>query len=173
MKNISFHLFKVSIQQGIFRDSLKIAKVTPIFKSGDKGNVINYRPISILSVFSKVLERIVYSRVYNHLDSKGLLHERQFGFQRNNSTEHAILQLTKDITGSFVKVEYTLIDHSKAFNTVDHQILTKKLQHNRIDGTALEWFTSYLSNRKHNIFSQDVPKNCLDTIFGVPQGSIL
>ena len=91
-KNILFHFFKFSIKQGIL---LKIAKVTPIFKSGAKGNVSNYHPISILPVFSKVLERIMYNRVYNHLDSKGLLYEKQFGFQRNNSAEHAILQLTR------------------------------------------------------------------------------
>ena len=102
LKNILFHIFKVSIKQGIFPDSLKIAKVTPIFKSGAKDNVSNYRPISILPVFSKVLERIMYNRVYNHLDSKDLLYEKQFGFQRNNSTEHVILQLTRDIT-SYLK----------------------------------------------------------------------
>ena len=73
---------KILIQQGISPDSLTIAKVTPIFKSGDKDNISNYCPISILPVFSKVLERIVYNRVYNHLDSKGLLYEKQFGFQR-------------------------------------------------------------------------------------------
>ena len=91
--------------------------VTPIFKSGAKENVSNYRPISILPVFSKVLERIMYNRVYNHVDSKGLLYEKQFGFQRNNSTEHVMFQLTLDITNSFEKVEYTLgvfIDLSKA-----------------------------------------------------------
>ena len=156
MKNILFHVFKVSIQQGIFPDSLKIANVTLIFKSGDKGNVRNYRSISILPVFSKVLERIMYNRVYNRLDSKGLLYEKRFGFQRNNSTEHVILQLTRDITGSFEKGKYTLgvfIDHSKALDTVDHQILIKKLQYYGIDGTALKWFKSYLSNRKQYIFS--------------------
>ena len=117
MKNILFHVFKVSIKQGIFPDSLKIAKVTLIFKSGAKDNVSNYRPISILPVFSKVLEKMMYNGVYNHLDSKGLLYEKQFGFQRNNSTEHAILQLTRDITSSFEKGEYTLgvfIDLSKS-----------------------------------------------------------
>ena len=141
MRNSLFHVFKVSIKQGIFPDNLKIAKVTLIFKPGAKDNVRNYRPISILPVFSKNLERIVYKRVYNHLDSKGLLCEKQFGFQRNYSTEHAILQLTRDITSSFEKEEFTLgvfIDFSKAFNTVDHQILIKKLQCYEIDGTALE-----------------------------------
>ena len=103
LKNIRFYIFKVSTQRRIFADSLKIAKVTPIFKSGDKDNVNNYCPVCILPVFSKVLERIMYNRVYNRGDSKDLLHEKQIGFQRNNSTEHAILQLTRDITGSFEK----------------------------------------------------------------------
>ena len=176
LKNILFHIFKVSIKQGIFPDRLKIAKVTPIFKSGAKDNVSNYRPISILPVFSKVLERIMYNRVYNHLDCKGLLYEKQFGFQRNNSTEHAIHQLTRDITSSFEKGEYTfgvLIDLSKAFDTVDHQILLKKLHYYEIDGTALEWFKSYLSNRKQYISTQEISESCLDIICGVPQGSIL
>ena len=176
LKNILFHIFKVSIKQGIFPDSLKIAKVTPVFKSSAKDNISNYRPISILPVFSKVLERIMYNRVYNHLNSKGLLHEKQFGFQRNNSTEHAIFQLTRDIASSFEKGEYTLgvfIDLSKAFDTVDHQILIKKLQYYGIDGTALEWFKSYLSNRKQYISTQEISESCLDIICGVPQGSIL
>ena len=106
MKNILFHVFKVSTQQGIFPDSLKIAKLTPIFKFGDKDNVGNYCPISIIPILSKVLEKIMHNRVYNHLDSKGLLYEKPFGFQRNNSTEHVILQLTRDITESFDKREY-------------------------------------------------------------------
>ena len=81
-----------------------------------------------------------------------------------------------DITSSLGNVEYTLgvfIDLSKAFNTVDHQILIKKLQYYGIDGTALEWFKSYLSNRKQYISSQDISESCLDIICGVPQGSIL
>ena len=90
LKNILFHVFNVSVQQRVFPDSLKIAKVTPIFKSGEKDNVSNYRPISIPSVFSKVLEKIMY-RVYNLLDSKGFLYEKQYVFQRNNATENVIL----------------------------------------------------------------------------------
>ena len=176
LKNILFPDFMVSIKQGIFPDSLKIAKLTPIFKSGAKDNISNYSPISILPVFSKVLGRIMYNRVYNHLDSKGLLYEKQFGFQRNNSTEYAILQLTRDITSSFAKGEYILgvfIDLSKAFDTVDHQILIKKLQYYGIDCTLLEWFKSYLSNRKQYISSQNISESCLDIICGALQGSIL
>ena len=98
LKNTLFHVFKVSIEQGILPDSLKIAKVTQIFKSGDKDNVSNYRPLSILHVFSKVLERIMYNRVYNHLDSKGLYMKNNLVFkeitQRNMPyfNLHEILQ---------------------------------------------------------------------------------
>ena len=109
-----------------FPGSLWIAKVAVIFKSGAKDNVSNYRPIYILPVFWEVLERIMYNRIYNDPDSQGLLYEKQFGFERNNSTEHVILQLTRDITSSFEKGKYTLgafRDLSKAFDTVDHQIL--------------------------------------------------
>ena len=87
-----------------------------------------------------------------------------------------ILQLTGDITDSFEKEEYTLrvfIDLSKAFDTVDHQTLIKRLQYYGIDGTALEWFKRYLSNRKQYTSSQDVSESCLDIICSFPQGSIL
>ena len=99
------------------------------------------------------IENIImdFGNEVNHLDSKDLLYEKQFNFQGNNSTEYAILQLIRDITRSFEKGEYTLgvfIDLSKAFDTVDHQILIRKLQYYGIDGTALEWFKSYLSSRK-------------------------
>ena len=111
----------------------------------------------------------MYNRLYNHWVSRGLLYEKRFGFQRNNSTEHAIFQLTRDITDSFEKGEYTLgvfIDLLKAFDTVDHQILIKKLQYYGIGGTALKWFKSYICNRKQHICSQDVSENCPDIICG-------
>ena len=118
----------------------------------------------------------MFNTVYNHPDSKSLLYEKQFGFQKNNSTGHVILQLTRDITGSFEKEEYKLgvfIDLSKEIDTADHQILIKKLQYCGIHSAVLKWFKSCLSNRKQYISSQDVSKNCLDIYCGVPQGSIL
>ena len=173
MKNILFHVCKVSIKQVTFPDRQKIAKVTEIWCQRQRKQLSSHiHP----SVSSKVLERIMYNRVYNHLGSKGLLYKKQFGFQRNNSAEHAILQLTRGVTSSFEKGEYTLgvfIDLSKAFNTVDHQILIKKLQYYGIGCTALEWFKSYFSNRKQCISSQDISESCLDIICGVPQRSIL
>ncbi|XP_065654753.1 uncharacterized protein LOC136081371 [Hydra vulgaris] len=107
IKHILLKVFKYSINQGIFPDQLKIAKITPIFKGGEPSNVSNYRPISILSVFSKILERIFFNRISNHLAGNNILYISQYGFKRNNSTEHAIIHLTRSITDSFEKSEFT------------------------------------------------------------------
>ena len=80
-----FHIFSLSLDTGIFPDALKIAKVTPVFKSGDSCEVGNYRPISVLSCFSKILERLMYNRLYNHLVNQNLLYKKQFGFQKKHS----------------------------------------------------------------------------------------
>lgn len=176
IKNILFRVVKASIEQGIFPNDLKIAKVTPVFKSGDQTDVSNYRPISVLPVFSKVLERIMYNRIYKHLTSNKLLYRKQLGFQKNCSTEHAIMQFTRDILESFEKGEYTLgvfIDLSKAFDTVDHEILLKKLKYYGVKGINLNWLKSYLSNRKQYVHSDGVLKQLLNIKCGVPQGSIL
>ena len=132
MKAILFEIFKASFEEVIFPEKLKIAKVIPVFKKGDKENVENYRPISILPVFSKVLERIIYNRLYEYFMKNNLLHKNQIFFQINNSTLHAILQFPRDIAQNFDNGKYTLgvfIDLSKAFDTVDHQILLNKLKH--------------------------------------------
>ena len=107
IKDILFLIFKTSLQQGTFPNKLKIAKVTPLFKSGDAENVTNYRPISVFPIFSKILERIMNNRIYKHLKNNNLLFDTQFRFQLNNSKEHAILQLINDISRSFERGEYT------------------------------------------------------------------
>ena len=123
------YLFNLSIEKGIFPDDLKIAKVTPIYKTDDISNLSNYRPISVLSCFSKILERIMYNRLYQYLTENKILYHKQFGFQTGHSTEHAIVQLVDQILESFEHNKYTLgvfIDLSKALDTLDHSILLKK-----------------------------------------------
>ena len=172
-----FYVFKTSIREGVFPDALKIAKVSPIFKTGDTSLLGNYRPISVLPVFSKILERIMYNRLYNFLIKNNLLFSRQFGFQKNTSTEHAIIQLADDITKSFFKGEFTLgifIDLSKAFDTVNHSILLNKLDHYGINGKTKTWLESYLRNRHQYIgFGKCKFTKLLKISCGVPQGSIL
>ena len=133
-----------------FLSKLKTAKITPIFKAGDKTEVSNYRPISVLPCFSKVLERIMYNRLYNFLCENNMLYEKQFGFQSSHSTDHAIIQLIDEISKYFERNAFTLgvfIDLSKAFDTVDHQILLSKLNSYGIRDINCKWFKSYLSKR--------------------------
>ena len=123
IKVILFKIFKASLEEAVFLEKLKIAKVIPVFKKDDKENVENYRPIFILPVFSKVLERIMYNCLYEYFMNNNLLHENQFGFRINNSTEHAILHFTHNIAQNFYDGRFTLgafIDLSKSFDTVDH-----------------------------------------------------
>ena len=113
------HTFRLSLEEGIFLDDLKTAKVTPIFKVGDKNNFVNYRRISTLSSFSKTLEKIMYKRLFNHLSKHDLLYQKQFDFQQGLSTEHTEMQLIDQINDEFENNCFTLdvfIDLSKAFD---------------------------------------------------------
>ena len=142
IKVILFKIFKASLEEAVVPKKLNITKVIPLFKKGHKENIENYRPISINPVFSKVLERIMYNRLYEYFMNNNLLHENQFGFQINNSTEHAILQFTRDIAQNFDNGKFTLgvfIDLSKAVDTVAHQILLKKLKHYGVNEKTLAW----------------------------------
>ena len=155
-----FYICKRSVKVGSFPDQMKVAKITPLFKSGEPDIVSNYRLISVLPVFSKPLERIMYNRVYSHITKHLLLYEKQFGFQKQCSTEHAMfmLQLTKEIYESFDNRKFTLgvfVDLSKAFDTVNHEILISKLSYYGIQSTYINWFKSCLTNRKQYIACND------------------
>ena len=161
------YLFNLSIEKGIFPDDLKIAKVTPIYKTDDKSNLSNYRPISVLSCFSKILERIMYNRLYQYLTENKILYHKQFGFQTGHSTEHAIVQLVDQILESFEHNKYGLgvfIDLSKAFDIVDHSILLKKLKLYGVTDRNHSWFKNYLSNRKQFIQINNKENTELETI---------
>ena len=111
---------------------MKIARVLPIFKKGEEFFFTNYIPISVLPCFSKLLKRIMYNRLYKYLLQSNLFHEKQFGFQASNSTEHVVVQLISQILDAFDENKYTLgmfIDLSKAFDTADHDLLLKKIRY--------------------------------------------
>ena len=170
------HIFNISLAKRVFPDKLKIARVTPIFKKGSNTLVTNYRPISVLPCFSKLLERVMYNRLYKFLLENNILYQKQFGFQNAHSTEHAVLQLVNQITEAFSQGKYTLgifLDLSKAFDTVNHNILLEKLKAYGIQSENLEWFRSYLSNRKQFILYDDFKTEVKIVKCGVPQGSIL
>ena len=155
---------------------MKIAKVTPAFKAGKKELVSNYRPVSVLPCVSKILEKIMYNRVYKYLTESNLLFQKQFGFREGHSTSHAIVNLVSNIYNSFKKNKFTLhvfIDLSKAFDTVNHNILLNKFSFYGIKNNSLKWFSSYLSDRKQYVQTSVFKTTNLNVVCGVPQGSIL
>ena len=148
------HIFNLSSSSRIFWDSLKIGKVTTIYKAGDSSDLSNYRPISVLPCFSKILKRIIYNRVYTYLQKYKILCYKQFEFQAGHCTNHAIIQLLDQIYENFEEIKYMIgffLDLSKAFGTVNHKILLSKLDIYGIKGNILKWFESYLANRKQYI----------------------
>ena len=165
-----------SFTSGVLPEALKISKVIPIHKDGSTQNLNNYRPISLLSIFDKIIEKLMHKRVYSFLTEHNILFHNQFGFRRNNSTTYALLQITEMIKESIDNHKYgcgIFIDLRKAFDTVNHDILLSKLEHYGIRGTALKWFKSYLSNRKQYVFHNGESSNLMDITCGVPQGSVL
>lgn len=169
-------LINRSILEGTVPNIMKIARVKPLHKSKDRSNLDNYRPISILASISKVLEKVVFKRVYNFFDNNSLFSENQFGFRPGHSTTDATLEFTQSINKAFENNESSIglfCDLSKAFDTVEHAILLKKLEHYGIRGIALKWFESYLSERKLYVQLDDIKSDLHSNLYGVPQGSIL
>ena len=124
------HICNVSFQTGVFPDKMKIAKVVPLFISGEKNVFTNYRPISLLPQFSNILEKLYNERMDTFLNKHDILSPSQYGFRSNMSTSHALLELVEEITSSLDNKKYSVgifIDLKKAFDTIDHDILANKL----------------------------------------------
>ena len=164
-------LYNSCFASGIFPKVLKISKISPIHKKGNKELIENYRPVSTLPVFGKIFEKLMYSRVYRFLTYKGILSDAQFGFRKGHSTAHAIhysadivksaLENKKHVLGIFIDLEH------------DHKILLRKLENCGIRGIANDLFKSYLSDREQFTCFLEEKSTLAPMIYGVPQGSVL
>ena len=168
------HIFNCSFLTGIFPDKLKISRVRPIFKKGP--NNYNYRLISILPAFSKILEKLIFVRLDNFLKINNVISNSQYGFRKERSTTAAILSLSDHILKSFDAKEFTMgvfLDLSKAFDCVNHDILVRKLKFYGIRDTAIKLLISYLTQRQQYTCITDQLSLPSILTHSVPQGSIL
>ena len=174
-------LFNNSLKDGVFPHGMKIADVIPVHKNREKYLVTNYRPISLLITISKILEKVVYQRTYNFLSCTDQLYQSQYGFRSGHSCLNAISELVGNILKNSEENKLTIgvfIDLTKAFDTLSHSILLKKLARYGIRGTNLEWFESYLRGRTMRVKIKSLTKpytySCYQELsYGTPQGSCL
>ena len=169
-------IINCSLSTGSFPRSLKTARVVPIHKKGDLAEIGNYRPVSILPVYSKIFEKVVYRQVYKYLEKYSVLAKTQYGFRSGRSTIQAILKFMNyvySILDNNDNVLSIFLDFSKAFDCVDHSILLSKLYFYGFRGVCHEWFNSYLSNRYQYVSLSGVSSDKAKMSHGVPQGSVL
>ena len=170
------HILNESINQTKIPVAWKIGTITPVPKKGPSHNVSDYRPISGLPAPSKIIERAVYNQLIYHLESFGLLDNRQHGFRRDHSTVSALFELSQFIYDKVDNKEYVCciyIDYSKAFDTLDHDILCKKLEKYGLCPAVISWCKNYLTDRKQTVKINEIVSEAANVSYGVPQGSIL
>ena len=160
----------------MFPDIFKIAKITPVFKKGQKNILKNYRPISVLSNLSKITESVMYDRLQSFFSSQNILSEKQFGFRKDRSTEMAIMDLIFKLLPALQNKKFAIVvflDYSACFDTISRHILLKKLDQYGVRGKELKWFTSYLSDRRQYVVFNNAQSEIAAQDIGVVQGSRL
>ena len=171
-----FFIFNKCVNSGEFPDSWKYANVQPVHKKDDRQKVTNYRPISLLPICGKILEKIVFDQVYSYLNSNNLLSKNQSGFRPGDSTIYQLLSITSSIYDNFENYDETravFLDISKAFDKVWHDGVIFKLRRNGINGSLLTFFQNYLSNRYQRVVLNGQESKWMGLEAGVPQGSVL
>ena len=170
-------LINRSFAEGNFPAQLKKTKVVPVPKTRDSSTLDNYRPISLLPIFSKIFEKVFCLRLLKFLNEQNILMDHQYGFRENRSTTDAVLDLTTTILSGLNNKQSTVavfLDLSKAFDTINHEVLLDKLHIYGVRGNALNWIKNYLTNRNLRV----IWNNCESEThllqgFGVPQGSVI
>ena len=175
-------LINISLTEGKFPDLMKLAEVVPLYKGKARDQETNYRPISLLTTMSKVMEKVVYKRVYDFLTSTGQISETQYGFRPKHSCDHAVAQMIgtslKNLENKKVTIS-VILDLSKAFDTIQHNIMLQKLELYGVCGVCLDWFKSYLENRQMRVKCRvtstqgEVLSGNHTVNYGTPQGSCL
>uniref|UniRef100_A0A672F466 Reverse transcriptase domain-containing protein n=1 Tax=Salarias fasciatus TaxID=181472 RepID=A0A672F466_SALFA len=170
------YICNLSFTTGAFPQKMKMAKVIPLYRSGDSKLYSNYRPVSLLCQFSKVLEKLFEKRLKVFLEKFNILSDSQYGFREQRPTALALLDLTEEISSYIDKSNHVIgvfVDLKKAFDTINHDILFMKMERYGIRGIFLEWLKSYMGNRKPYVQIRDYRSSSLDITVGVPQGSAL
>ena len=170
------NLINLSFSTGLFPKILKQAKIIPIFKKGDGQDCNNYRPISLLSNISKIIEKLVHMQLCGFLAFNNFLCTNQYGFPNLHPTNHALITITEKIRKAIDNGEITcgvFLDLQKAFDTVDHEILLSKLEHYGIRGVPLKWFKTFLTQQYQYVSIKNSISETLTNDHGVSQGSVL
>ena len=168
--------FNLYFTSAVFSSVLKTAEVVPVFKKDSKLDYSNYRPISLLSNIEKILEKLMYKRLYTFLNKNNIIYNLQFEFRQQYSTSHALINIIANIRKALDirNIGYGLfVDLQKVFDTVDHQILLAKLNHYGIRGVSNDWFKSYLSNRNQYVSINGYESALAALNCGVTQVSVL